>query len=555
MWHYQMPQMVTSNTAFPPVNVMQPTAETLTLATVPVPIEGPLQLSHGPPSQVRLEQVCQVSPDEVTSRGHPPNSWVQCSLGSAKPDLPQPEIVQLTCVRQQSATLTRVASKSPTRSGRILDAPSRHSGSKIEKVATQTLCNVERDIKHLPQAVEAQLKRDLVSKEDLREGLQEICAEMRKGFKGVDTSEAAMSALRNAKSTGDLRCAIQRAEETKIPESDVHCFREQLKEEERREQERAEEKVRAEEQRRKEQEAVRSEIEKLKRELEREKNSYKQCSEKLQKEENIKKQMNDTNERLREELKTTKMSESQAQACSAALQQKCTEKEAENLNLKKETSQYHEELKASSHEAKDLRSQIAVLNNQLEQKTSAFTSSQSETRNLRSQLSSAQLNRDAMQKELAKAKQQEQAVAAVKDKENLELRNALQQNEKVKSQIEKARNQSEKAKEEFGNKLYDRDIKLRKANWSCTSNSPAAWKELAVKRELDNNPSGKNTALVKQNNDLQAALNEYEHREHVLWKNIPAENEGRIQHDLKAQTDLKAQAQKLQSVAARRFLN
>jgi len=406
-----------------------------------------------------------------------------------------------------------------------------------------------------------QIRHHVLNEVPTKQELNEILDNFgKKLMKGVDTSSAVMTALETAKSTGDLRCAVKRAEAIGMNDKECEVYRDRLVQEERREQEQAEEKRQAEESRKAEEkrqaEVTSRENTQLKNELERAHNSLSQYKNDLRREEQAKKQLSDANHQLSQErdhaLKSAADAEEQRNTLKArfdALERRLNEvqldrkikgeqmekmqKEMEQMDrrngqLREEQKALHQELNASRaavQERNEMRSQLSdlhtkheVLRNQHQQQADALTSSQSscaelqsENQNLRSQVK--QVHEENGQ--LRKMREQEHAIS---DKENKNLQQKLQK--------------SEAGHQDAARKSYDLETRLRKASWSCTNPTPSDWIEMARARELDQNASRKNALLEKTNSEMATVVAEYKARNDVLWKYIPSDKEAYIQRDL-----------------------
>jgi myosin protein heavy chain len=347
---------------------------------------------------------------------------------------------------------------------------------------------------------------------EVMDELREVKRYTSKAAQGVDTCDQVMTALKTAKSAGDLRCAIRRAEETQLPASDFQCFREQLLPEmERAEQDKAAaaENRRVEEKRRLETQATsekkmlerkiseanaklsqrETEISQLKSQRESEVAHFK---EELRKVENTMKTMSEESNALEKER-------SELQVRYDSLRQHSDQKSTELNDLKKQQSSLKEE-------AREALSQLQVYTSRDQQQAATIEALRVENKKLQEQASAA----------VAKHQQK----VSKTEEENINFRQRLQKTEESCLVL--------------GEKNYGLEVKLRKAQWSSTNPSPHEFVNMARKRESDDNLSQRVGDLMRKNSELHTVAEEYKARNEVLWKYLPSDKETHIRQDLEA---------------------
>merc|ERR1711865_132347 len=158
--------------------------------------------------------------------------------------------------------------------------------------------------------------------------------------KGIDTSGAVMNALKTARSTGDLRAAIRRGEDTKLPELDLQIHRGQLDQMEREEKKKTEEE---DSRRAVEKRQAAEQTAKLMQDLERARQEtslvtqvMSKCKDDLRKEEIAKKQIVQERDAVEGERKKMKVRHS-------SLTQIADQKQMELVELKKQIAQLRDE--------------------------------------------------------------------------------------------------------------------------------------------------------------------------------------------------------------------
>jgi len=339
--------------------------------------------------------------------------------------------------------------------------------------------------------------------------------------KGIDTSGAVMKALKTAKSTGDLRAGIRRAEETRIPETEFLTFREQLTQMEQADEEKAAaaDARRADEKRRADaaNAILLKDLERARQENGQVSQSLTQCKADLKKEENQRKQIIQSQEnamkQIIQERDAFEEERNKMQARYSSLTSSVDQKQMENVDLKKqigqfnaERGQFNAERGQFKEESREGRSQLAVVASQHKQQAEALVTSQSENALLRSHLN--------------KLSEQDSAALGAAQKEVAVLKQKMLR--------------ADALNEELAVKSYHLEIKLRKASWSSSNPSPEEFVELARKREFGNNVSRQLATMTSKNAELKTTANEYAVRNEILWKHIPSDKENCVQRDLEA---------------------
>jgi len=355
------------------------------------------------------------------------------------------------------------------------------------------------------------------------EEVREVKKQQVKASQGFDSSEHVLTALKTAKSVGDLRCAIRRAEETQIPESDVQCFREQLlpqmvrAEEEKAtaaEQRRVEEKRALEARSVSERKVLEKKIQEASSKLSQREGELAhlkvqresevgQLKAELKKEENAVRQMS-------EEMNNLETQRNEIQVRFDSLRPIVDQKGAENNELKKQNGSLKED-------NKQLNSQLQVFRNQHQQQAHAHAETIETLRkeNEHYKFENRKLNDQAREVSVSTQKQ-----VATCEQENINLRQRA--------------GKAETSCQALGEKKYGLEVKLRKAHWSSTNPSPHDFVNMARKREHDDNLSQKVGNLTRKNGELQTVAEQTEARCKVLWKYLPSDKEAHIRQEFEA---------------------
>lgn len=336
--------------------------------------------------------------------------------------------------------------------------------------------------------------------------LEEVLRFQKKATEGVDTRDQVLTALKTAKSSCDLRCAIRRAEDTALPEAEVQFFRDsRLPELIRAEQEKEE----AERQLR-EQELQHKEI-KMQSEIKVRDSKLQSVTSKLNvtitENSQLKADLSNKENAVRQlyvEKSTAENNCSEIQVRYETFRKTLEQKEAENRELRKSNSSLVEENTR-------VQAQLQAFKQQVHDKMSTEQALTAQNEELR-----AESRKFADEAREATKKLQHMKKAC--EQENMRLTQALQK--------------SDAERQALGEKTYGLEIKLRKAQWSSTNPTPHDFITMARKREYEENLSRKLADQVRKNGDLQTMAEEYKMRNDVLWKYVPTDKEELIQRDL-----------------------
>lgn len=305
-----------------------------------------------------------------------------------------------------------------------------------------------------------------------------------------DNKENVRNELKTARSTGDLRYAIRRAEEMEMPEGEVDVAKGRLVREMQTEQEKAatENVMRAAEKRRTDEQ-----IATLKVELDR------AFAERNQSKSDLRK----------EECARQKVIE-EKHAVEGRLQQAVRDNRqlVETLALKdSELATTRREIAAKRSEAERLATERTSIQSELERCVAERQPLMADLNNLRGDFRKLHENQEQQEKE-----------AKVFNQENRNLKQRLAS--------------SEVSNQELALTNRSKDIHLRKANWSSSNLTPTDFVASAQKRENDGNLSRKNVQLKTQVSELRTLGNEYKARYEVLWQHLPADQMHLYQRDL-----------------------
>jgi len=323
----------------------------------------------------------------------------------------------------------------------------------------------------------------------LKAEVQSMKESMPKGGES-DNKENVRNELKTARSTGDLRYVIRRAEEMEMPDGEVDVAKGRLAREVKTEQEKAatEHVMRAAEKRRTDEQ-----IATLKKELDRAFAERDQSKSDLRKEEYAR-------QTLIEEQ----------HAVEGRLQQAV-----------RDNRQLVETLALKDSELATTRREIAAKRLEVERLSSERTSIQSE-------LERCVAERQPLMAELNNVRGEFRKLHETQEQQEKEAKVSNQENKNLKQRL----TSSEAANQELALTNHSKDIHLRKANWSSSNLGPADFVASAQKRENDGNFSRKNAQLKTQVSELRTLGNEYKARYEVLWQHLPADKMHLYQRDL-----------------------
>lgn len=345
-----------------------------------------------------------------------------------------------------------------------------------------------------------------------------------------DNKENVRNELKTARSTGDLRYVIRRAEEMQMPEDEVDVAKGRLAMELHTEQEKAatENVMRAAERRRTEEQ-----IATLKHEVDRAFAERDKSKSDLRREEYARQQLVEEKHAVEEER-------SKYQVRYDSLTRQMDEKIMENADMKRQISQnqVHEgrlqqALRDNRQQVETLalkESELATTRRELAAKRSENERFAAERTSIQSELERYVAERDPLMAELNALRGQLNKLHEHQEQREQETKVSNQENKNLKQRLIS----SDASNQELAMTNHSKEIQLRKANWSSSNLSPADFAANAQKRENDGHFARKNAQLKTQVSELRTQHNEYKARYEVLWQHLPDDKMHLFQRDLEA---------------------
>lgn len=494
------------------------------------------QLSHGPPSQVKLEQLpVQIATEEMGS-GRTAN-WVQRPAGGD------------ALSRQPSCNnLSRIPSASPSRSDLLRQGSPAQTTEKpgntmqVSTLSLEVASEVLRGQEVASKTVETKL--DSVVNE-----IRELKIMQSKAYQGKDTSEQVLAALREAETAGSLRCALKRAEETNIPEADLQMYKEQLPTLERAEQDKAafEERKRAQEKKQMEDQFAAEKkdkdrkIQEVTTELGRYRNEVTKLNTKVSQADLEKKQLmeqlSSLETRYEKEIGELKVKNDTMRTVCEKKSSDCNEMKKQIAQLQDENKEARTQISAlrsreqqSANREKTLKAECEAEIERMRQQCEAQLAqqrAQSETTivQLGTQAETLRNEKVALSKENHKMREEVNTGSA-------KLQQLLSSSEQENVNVKQRLNKVEALNGNYNNKLYEMEVGLRKAQLSSSA-SPEEILRMG-KAQKDANLPRRLADMQRKYDDANTKAEQLEARYAVLWEFIPDDKEvqGRLQNKL-----------------------